>query len=225
MGRWIDRAVLLALTALLLYLLFFAAFGSVGIACGFSFLCCTLLRRICPTGRYNMTKYQAKAILERWAYGSDDSAKTQLSTLLNHHGELIYLTKHPTATLSMSDIFSVWKKHQNSERITVAAVCFADGRAKAFAATLHSPSVEIMDAQRLIPIIRRSALSSPQAPQGRQLVRHIRLRIASLPERRPWHRSMLTGLGLMLVYLLTGSAAYLALSIGSLFIAGISVRA
>lgn len=228
MGRWIDRAALTALTALGLYLLFLSAFDSIIVAGCLAFVCCGLLFRARHKRgeKYHMTRLQAQSILEGWAYGSDDEAQSQIEALMDgQQGELIYLAKHPTATLSMNDVFSAWKAHRNAEKLIVAAVCHSDGRARTFAATLKAPTIEILDAARLIPMVRRSSLPPPHALRGRQLFIRIKLLLTALPSRRPWHRNLLIGLGLMLVYLVSGSPAYLALSIGSLFIAGVSVRA
>ena len=225
MGKWIDRAALLSLTAVLFYLLFFSAFDSIFISCCMSFLCCALLHRLHGNEKFRLTKFQARTILEQWAYSSDEAVKTQIAELLHvPSSNLIYLSKHPTAAISVSDVFGIWKKYRNADQITITAVCYADSKAKAFASELQAPSVKIADAHSLIPLIRRSGISPPNHLRGRQFLRHLRILITELPARRPWHRSLLTGLGLMLLYLLTGSAAYLTLSIGSLFIAGVSLR-
>ncbi len=227
MGRWIDRAVQIAFIALILYLLFVSAFGSILASCCLSFACCALLfhhRRI-RGEKYRMTKPQAQAILERWAYGSDVEAEVQIKALLSkRQGELVYLPKHPTATLSMGDVFGAWKGHRDANKLIVAAVCPSDGKARTFAATLQLPSVEIVDAQQLIPLVRRSTLAPPRMPRGKQALDKLKLRLSALPNRRPWHRNLLIGLGLMLLYLITGSAVYLFLSIGTLFLAGIGLR-
>lgn len=227
MGRWIDRAVLTAMTAFFLYLLFVSAFGNIILAGGMSFFCCALLLRF-QHGRgekYRMSKLQAQTILENWAYGEDDAAKAQLESLIGKStGEVVYLPKHPTTTLSMNDIFSAWKGHRDAEKIIVAAVCHSDGRARTFAATLQAPTVEIMDAARLIPILRRSTLPPPHTLRGWQLFLRLKSLLMELPSRRPWHRNMMFGFGLMLVYLLSGSIAYLILSIGALFLAGVGLR-
>lgn len=225
MGKWIDRTAALTIMAIMLYLLFLSAFGHIGIACCFSLICCALILRLRQGERYRMTKLQAQTILENWVYGEDEDAKEQIASLLqNRPGELVYIPKHPASALSTGDVFSIWKRYRHAERIIIATACYADGKAKNFAATLQSPAAEIIDARKLIPLVRQSSISPPYAPRGRQFLRQLRLMIAGLPSRRPWHRSLLAGLGLMLVYLITGSPAYLALSICTLFIAGISVR-
>lgn len=227
MGRWIDRAALAALTAVLFYLLFVSAYGNIAAACCMSFLCCSLLFRFRQSRgeKFRMTKHQAQTVLENWAYGSDKDAESQIASLIAQRpGKLVYLPKHPTATLSMGDVFSAWKSNREAEKLIVAAVCHSDGRARTFSATLQSPSIEIMDAARLIPMIRRSNLDPPQVLRGRQVILRIKSLLTELPMRRPWYRNLLFGLGLMLVYLVTGIAAYLILSISALFLAGVSLR-
>lgn len=227
MGKLIDRTVLIALTAAALYLLFLSAFRSIIPAACMAFLCCTLLihtRRGRP-GR--MTRHQAQTILEHWAYGPDEQARVQIELLIGPgkpDGELVYLPKHPSATISMTDVFGAWKANRSTKKLLLASVCHADGRARTFARTLQEPSVVILDASRLLPLIRKSSIPVPRSPGGRRLAAKLRLSLSELPVRRPWYKSLATGIGLMLVYLLSGNAAYLALATAMLFLAGISIR-
>ena len=228
MGRWIDRAAMTALTAAALFLVFSLISGNVTAAYCMTLACSIPLVRIRKkkNNKYRMTRFQAQAILENWAYGSDEDAQTHIQSLLScgSDSEIIYLPKHPTASISMSDVFSTWKGHRSAEKIILCAVCYSDARARAFASTLQTPSVEITDAARLIPMIRKSSLPPPHVSSARHAACKIKALISELPFRRPWYRSMLAGLGLMLVYLIVGNPAYLALSVSTLFIAGISLR-
>lgn len=227
MGKWIDRFALLLLLSFALYALFLHAFGSIIAACAFTFACCTILLRALKFKgkKYRMTRLQAEAILQQWAYGPDEIAKAAIAQLLNaDESTLIYLPRHPSASISMGDVFSAWKSHRSDGHIIVSAPCYADARAKAFAKTLKSPTVSISDAAQLIPRLRRSDIPAPRSPQGRQLMQKIRELFASLPGRRPWYKNLGIGLMLMLLYLITGSAAYLILSISALFLSGAGLR-
>lgn len=226
MGKRIDRLVLLALTAFVLYIMFLNAFESIVIACAFTLLCCTVLLRL--FGKYihrdHMTRFQAKELLSRWAYDSDEKAESEILSLLQPDGKMIYFPKHPSSTLGMSDVFSAWKAHREEEIIIIVTTGCADGRAKTFSRTLEKPSVRIMDASKLIPIIRKSDIPVPHIQSGRFFFRKMKEIILMLPGRRPWYKNMLFGLAMMFVYLLTGRVIYLILSIGMLLLAGVGVR-
>lgn len=227
MGKWIDRTVLTALIAAILYLLFLSAFGSIIPAAGMAFICCALLihARRGKSGR--MTKHQAQMILERWAYGPDEEARIQIEALVvdsEPDAKLVYLPKHPTATLSISDAFNAWKANREANKLILATPCYADGRARTFSRTLQQPNVILFDTSRLIPLIRKSSLSAPRSPSGRRLLARLRIALSELPSRRPWYKSLAAGIGLMLVYLLSGNAAYLILATSMLFLAGVSIR-
>ncbi len=225
MGKIIDRAALLALPACALYLLFMRAFGNIALACALSFACCAPLVRLRRRSRGRMSARQAGAILERWAYGADDEARAQITRLLGApDGELVYLPRHPGASLSGGDVFSAWKARCGAERVIVAAACRADGKARALARSLSRPRVEIADAARLIALIRRSDIPAPRAPGLRDAARRLRLALACLPERRPWRQNALFGALLLPVYLLTGNPAYLLLALAALFLAGAALR-
>jgi len=227
MGKWIDRAVLTSLAAAAFYLLFLSAFGSIIPAACMAFMCCALLIHVRRGRPGRMTKRQAQTILEHWAYGPDDQARAQIELLIGTGKpgeELVYLPKHPSATLSMTDAFSAWKSHRSAKKLILASVCYADGRARTFARTLQEPYVAILDAARLIPLIRKSSIPVPHSPGRRRLAAKLRLTLSELPSRRPWYKSLAAGTGLMLVYLLSGNAAYLALATAMLFLAGISIR-
>lgn len=228
MGRIIDRAVLVALIATVLYFLFVQAFKSVSIACMLAFGCCAVLvRRVFHRPRSErMNSAQAAKLLEEWAYGPDDAARTKIARLLSIEDAqtLVYLPRHPAAAITMSDVFSAWKAHAGQERLLLAAPCRADGKARAFAKTLKSPAVELADAQRLIALIRRSDLEAPRVPRLRTLLERLRLAVAVLPERRSWKQNLLFGALLMPVYLLTNNPSYLFLGLAALFLAGVSLR-
>lgn len=228
MGKIVDRIVLAALLAAALYLLFVRAFQSIWAACALSFFCSAIIvHRILRMPRCaRMTAAQAVTLLERWAYGPDDEAEAHVAGLIAPGTDcsLVYLPRHPSAAVSMNDVFSAWKAHRNGKRLVLAAPCHADGRARTFARTLQEPAVEILDAPRLIALIRRSDLEPPRAPRCSAWFARLRLAVSALPERRPWKQSALYGLLLLPIYLFTNNPAYLFLSLAALFLAGVSLR-
>ena len=228
MGKWLDRALLTSLAAAALYLLFLSAFGSILAAACMSFGCCGLILRAFRGKAGRMTRHQAKTLLDSWAYGPDDDARASIARLSGISGanpKLVYLPKHPTASVSVSDVFGAWKSARGQNRLIIAAPCYSDSRARVFARTLQQPSAELLDAPRLISLIRRSELKAPQIPRGRMILKRFRIILSGLPGRRPWYKSLGAGLALMLVYLVSGNAAYLILSVSTLFLAGVSIRA
>lgn len=225
MGKTIDRAALLILLACALYLLFLNAFGSIPLACALSFACCIPIVQLRRRFRGRMSARQAAAVLERWAYGPDDEAREQIGKLLKVDVDsLVYLPRHASASVSAGDVFSAWKSHRGRERVILTAPCHADGKARVLARTLREPAVEIADAARLIPLIRRSEIAAPRAPGLRRAMKRLRLSFASLPDRRPWRQNVLFGALLLPVYLLTGNPAYLLLGLAALLLAGIALR-
>jgi len=229
MGKIIDRILLLALCASGLYILFLTAFGSVALSCILSFFCCALLmrRHRMRTPGKRMSAQEAREVLERMAFAPDDETSAAIRLLLNlpdDDSSLRYLPKHPSAGISVGDVFGAWKSTRGQERLIIAAPCYADSRAKLFSKSLTEPSVEIADAARLIPLIRRSDIKPPKVPCMKSLIRRLGTVICALPERRAWWKNALFGLLLLPVYLFTGNAAYLFLAIGALFLAGLGVR-
>lgn len=225
MGRIVDRLALLAALACALYLLFLHAFGSPALACALAFACCVPAVQFGRRFHGRMSARQAAAVLERWAYGPDDEARAQIGRLIEaDETPLVYLPRHTSASVSAGDVFSAWKAHRGEAKIALASPCHADGKARAFARTLREPAVELADAARLIPLIRRSDIAAPRAPGLRGALKRLRLSVASLPDRRPWRQNALFGALLLAVYLPTGNPAYLLLALAALLLAGIAAR-
>lgn len=227
MGRIIDRTVVLAFAATGMYLLFLSAFDNILLACALAFACCAALMRLGwrRVRGARMSALQAQTLLAQWAFGDDGDAKRGIAKLLSESEDgVAYLPRHPSATLGVGDVFSAWKNHRGRESLILAAPCRADGRARAFARTLKDPRVELADAAHLISRIRRSDLTPPRVQRAKGALERLKLALLALPDRRPWHQNLLFGLALMGLYLLTGNPAYLFLSIGCLFLAGVARR-
>lgn len=227
MGKWIDRAVLVTLTAFGLYILFLQAFGSVYAAAGLSFACTLMIvrRRSHRGARYLLTRMQAETILQKLAYGDDGEAHSRIARLTGcSEEELVYLAKHPTASVGMSDVFGAWKSNRDKPRLVIAAPCYADSRARAFAKTLREPSVEIADASRLIPQLRKHGLDGLQSDRLSARLSRMKKFFSDAPSRRPWPKNLLTGLFLLLLYLISGNILYLIASMVMLLLAGAGIR-
>lgn len=221
MGRIIDRFIAFAAVVTAGYLLFLRATDSVLLACALTFLSAALLRPAHPRAA-GMSALAAGEILNRWALGPDDEALMQLSSLTGDPNP-VYLSRHPGALIGYADVFSAWKSRRDEEEITVCAPCRADARARAYAKTLTGPRVRLMDAPRLIALIRASDLAPPPGARTAAIRRRLKA-LASLPARGSPGKRLLWGLALMLIYLATGRAICLAFSLAALMLAGVSLR-
>ena len=228
MGKRIDRLAGTAMMALVLYIFFIQVFESIPAACGMTLLCGIYLRQLFK-GRHlgrRLSTLQAQQLLNQWAFGPDEDTKAAIAGLFQESSteSLIYLPRHPSVLLSTSDIFNTWKAHRGEKSIRIAAVCYADARARAFAGTLREPSVEIIDAARLIPKIRKSELQAPAMPKGSLLLQRLKELLTAMPGRRPGYRNALLGAGMFGIYWITNNPLYLFLSMGTLFLAGAALR-
>jgi len=226
----IDHAALITLGASVLFLLFLTLLENIPAACALSFITCSvllfILRRCIPSPR--MKRMEAEALLNSWIFGDDEKARSSISEILNMPKDsysLFVLIRHPSSTISVGDIFTQWKNNLGTEHITIAATCRLDPRGKLLAGTLREPTVEIIDISRLISLIRCSELHPPKVRKLNMWFQHLRNAILILPTRLSWHRSLLYGLLLLLVYFITASAGYLFLGIAALFLSGVSIRA
>lgn len=228
MGKVIDRIVLYAVLGAALYLLFLAATGISAVSALLALACCFLLirRTVRQQPSARMTKAQALYTLEQLAYGDDVAAENQLAALLKPDADLsvCYLPRHPSASVSMADVFGAWKQHSGKSSVLLIAPCYADPKARTFARTLQAPAIEIADASRLLPLIRRSDIPPPRVFRGRALLMHIKDLLIALPMRRSCAKHALYGAFLFAVYWITGSAVYLFLAATSLFLAAAAWR-
>lgn len=228
MGRRVDRWALFLLGMPFFYGLSLRLTDSIAASAALTSLLLALLRQLIRRSSYfqgnRMSRAQAEAILFQWACLSEEEAFQRITGIVGKRDNLVCIARHPSLSLSLGDVFSVWKNHRDEDRLVIASTVRADARAKGLARTLHHPRVELIDAPCLIRFIRRSDLMPPKIPAGQILLRRLRDGIAHLCERRSWLKGAAIGLLLMFLYLLTGNVLYLALSVADLFFAGISLR-
>lgn len=227
MGKSIDRMLGLTLGFTALYALFMAAFSSIPISCVLTLLCAVLLRRPKSSRARRISAHEAEMLAAKWACQSDDICISRIAALMERSEDdpnLLILPRHPMFSLSAGDVFSAWKAHRGSDRLTIAASCRADERARTLARTLTSPAVELADLPVLIQRMRRAGLTPPEPAPLRERLSRLCAKLASLPARRRWNRYALSGAGLMAMYMATSNAPYLLLSVAVLFLSGISLR-
>ena len=164
MGKRIDRLALLCAAVAFFYGLFLRLLHQIPLACAATLLLFVVGRRmlrgkVLPA---RMSRFQAEQLLRSWVCESDDEARRHIAALLGANAPMVCVLRLPEATLTMNDVFSAWKTHRGKKALTVAATCFADGRARACARTLREPSVTLVDAPVLISRIRASDLPAPE---------------------------------------------------------------
>lgn len=226
MGKFIDRTVLGLLYILALYAFLMRTFQSIPVAAAMTLIGGVLLRIILRKRRprRRMTTFEAKMLMERWVFLPDGEAERCIASLLPEKTPLVYASRHPSATLSINDIYGLWRAHAAEEHMTLVTLCEADARARRFSRTLKNPCVTLLDAPKLLPKIRASEFEPPRLPRGSALAARLREQLAHLPDHRPWNQTMLIGLGLLAVYWLTANVGYLFASLGMLLLAGVSLR-
>ena len=214
-GRWIDKMALTTLSAAGLYLLFLNAGFGIPLSAALSFMGILLLRylhRFRPW-RSRVTASQARAALTAIAMLPEAEALQALQRLTGKTG-LTPLLKYPDTTLSIGEVFTLWRAHRSDKSLTLVSTCPAEPEAVALSETLNGPECVIIDSRALIKAIRATGLYVPQNPPRR----HIR---RVLPHVSP--KAGLYGASLLLMYLLTGQTLCLACAIMLMGITGVSL--
>ena len=230
MGKTIDRAAGLALSAVALYLFFLNAWHSIPLACLLAFLGAVLLRYILRRrpARPKRSVVQAERALFEIACLPECEAQAALQALVGQSQPLLIL-KHPDAALGINDVFALWKTARGAAHITVAATCGADARVLAAVEALRAPTVTLLDRRRLVRMLQAQPLPlgpevapTPAPPLSKRAASALRAILAQPPKPR----QLLVALGLLASYALTGRPLYLLLSLalmlclGCAFIAG-----
>ena len=240
-GEKIDRLALLILCAAGFYLFFLNAWHSIPLACALAFSCCTFLQRILHRrpSRWRCSVGRAESELMRLACLPEAEASAMIRSLIDkkYPSEAFHLhpvLKHPTATLSTGDIFSIWKGNRDSGPLVIAATCTADPRAITYTRELTNPPVAILDRRQLITILREFGPCFPNvkdsiAPSGQRfdrirfLIRRIHHGFTLLSARHGGAKNAAIGIAFLEIYLLTGNMLYLLIAMTMLFWVGASL--
>lgn len=228
MGRIIDKIVLTALGTSIYYLFFLNVSQNIPFSCALAFVSTLFTHRVLRhrPRRFKCTRAHAENTLSHIACLNEAEALEKLNFLIRHKYPdenfiLISIIKHPESALSINDIFSVWKKHINTERLVIAATCNADVRTTAYCGELLAPRIALLDRRRLINIIRENPPDSDSPPRRKfsQLLRKFFTRIVFCHVSL---KNALFALTLLGIYLLLGNPLYLFLSLAMLFLFGVS---
>lgn len=224
MGKKIDRAALLALAALGLYLGFVSAFGNIWLAAACALCALLLLRKLLSPLAGRLPKREARrgrarAEVERWALLDKDAAEAEARALLEKaypgqaaEAEMLFLPRHPQGPpLNLNAVLDAWRG-RGGEKLLLITTARADAAAHACAAKLAHPAVRLIDGERLCAL-----LAAFPPPKREEAPARRRLRIAVSRERAP--RRLLFGLLLLLMYLLLGNPLYLGAALLTLFLA------
>ncbi len=224
MGGVIDKIVLNVLIAAGYYLLFMAAFGSIPLACGLSFLCSALTHKLLHGLRCRMRssrRTQKKdlcrrisMLLDAWTlseapHGSIQNAIRQLYPECTETQTSIHILPRPSACppLESSDCFALWQEHRKEERLLIVCTGRVSSAASSFAQTLSSPRVRILDRALLAAALEKHPELVPEmqidsAPSRRK---HVHLHV----DRKHAPRCLLSGTMLLAMHFLLGNVLYL----------------
>ena len=225
MAGFIDRAALLSAAALGFYLYFLNAWQSVPLACLLAYICCAILEALLERRprRARLSRGEARRWLRRVAELPDEDAQRQIEALVRWRWPeesftLLPLIRYPEASLSAGDVFGLWKRNRDVDRLLIACTCGCDSRAAALAKALNAPKVAIVDLRRLTAILRRKGCPYGQSEAEKTSLR-VRLGafIAGMRAKKPTPREALWGVGALALYLLWGNPLYLAVSLATLF--------
>lgn len=229
MGKTIDRIVLFIISAVGFYFFFLNTWNSIPLACSLSFICCALINHLIyrRPSRFHCSRQQAAAEILRIAYLSEEAAALHMEKLLrfkypDEAFKVVPILKHPSGSISAGDIFSVLKKHRGNFNIAVCCTCAAAPRAFTYAKEFYSPKIAIIDQRGLARIIRESGFykDEPKKHRPAEIARSI---FRCISYRRFTVRDGLFALTLLSLYLFLGNLLYLFLSLGILFLFGISI--
>lgn len=218
-GRWIDRAALMALGATALYLFFLNAGAGIPLSMASAFICAALgryLYRYRPW-RDRVTMNRARAGLHAIARMTDDEATAALRRLTGRE-DVLPMLRHPYEKLPAGAVFGLWRAHLGEEALTIVTTCPAAPEAIALVETLTGPKVTLIDSPVLIKAIRRTGLYAPPEPKPEPLRQRLR-RFLRRFDRPASPRALLYGLSLMGMYLLTGQIPCL---LGGLTVIGVT---
>ena len=225
MGKRIDRAAGLLLSATGMYLFFLNAWQNIPLACAMSFAGSALLGHLVRRrpAREKMSARQARAELLRIAGLPDAEAAAALEALVRgrYPGEdcrVVPALKHPEANLNCGDVMNLWKANRGSGKVAIAATCDCEPRAALYARGLRDPMVAVVDRRTLERALRKADAPPEAPPPLRSALRQWPRRALHIAVSRPPRaRDALIAALLLAMYLVNGRAMYLLSALGMMF--------
>lgn len=229
MAGIIDRAVLMAASALAFYLYFLNAWQSVPLACALAFIGCAILETLLRKRpqRRRISGSMARHALYQIAQMPDAEGLAAIEALIRwrwpeRNASLCALLKYPESSLSPAEIFSLWKDHRSEERLLIACTCPCDRRGLAFARTLDHPKVAVVDARGLTALLRRRDCPIQLAQAERPpFMARLKARTARARAAKPTLREGIWALGSLMMYLIWGNPLQLVIALVTLFHLGV----
>ena len=239
MGRFIDRLTVTAAAAFLLYMLFISATGKILPALIMTFAAMVLLKKLIsrmpsePFAQKRRARKTAESIIEQLSLTDHSAARAALEKLIVHSYPDIpdgisyeYVLSHPSAMLSPAALIDIWHEHKSKERLLVISLPAAGAEVFSLASRLQAPEITLIDGRMLAGLIAvHPGIIEPDTTYIKAYIparRHIRLMRAA--SRAKAGKCALTGIFMLILFMLSGSAPYLIGSMLLLFIAGLSLK-
>ena len=234
MGKKIDRFALTSVLAIFLYFYFDSAFGSRMMAVLLSLVCCALIikaihrikRHFFSSSWYQKRELRRRAgsALMHLACMDKEEAHSLIARLIetcyqdNSPIELEQL--HPTLQLPSSRVFDLWRMHQHTNELIICTTGICNSETLILAKSLKQPRIAVIDAAALAQLIAEHPHGFYTETCG---AKKCRLRLKQLAtllfNRRNAPRCMLFSFSMLVMYVFSGNAYYLAFSLMLLFIA------
>ena len=186
-----------------------------------------IVRRI-PFIRKRKLRKNAGAAMLRIACLPQEQAHRDIIGLIHkcypgNEFTLEIIQQHPALKLSEAAVFQAWKKHAGEDRIVICASCRTEPIIRAFAASLPSPKITLIDSDMLSQMIAEypEGMIPENTPKAPLRLRHA---INLLINRKNAPRNLLFSASMLLMYILTANIFYLISALFLLFIAFLSLR-
>ena len=238
MGKKIDYFVLTAGIAVAFYLYIRSAVENRLLALGLSLLCCAVINRTFKRiyRSITSTSYAKNRQLRKKAAGAlmhlACMQAEECHDRLDGLTELIYskrytselIQRHPAA-IGISDIFSLWKKHQGCEKLVIFTTGHADEACFTLTAELKDPQIALLDANAISQMIARHP--DGMFPEGEKCIRTrfaLRHLAAIMINRKNAPKCLTMFISMMVIYIFSANILYLLCALFLLGIALVSLR-
>ena len=239
MGKKIDGFVLSALAACGFYLFFRLVFGGGVLSFALATLSFAVLMRTIKLLQRIISRFPwlnrrrlrglASGVVMELALLPEKEAQAAVEKLLNkcYPGEYAVrlVQNHPGLNLKEAEVFEIWKKNRDAEKLAICASCRADSACRAFASSLKNPKTAIVDSEDLCRMIAEHPDDYPlehSAPQRTGLrLKHIASMIFN---RKNIIRNLTLALSMAALYLFSGNIWYLLAACALVFISLASVH-
>lgn len=219
LGKRIDRAALTALGATGYYAAFMGAGAGIPLSGALAFGAMALTRRLIlkRPGRSPVSRARAEAAVQAIARMPGDAAFSALRTLAGREDACCAL-RYPEAALTAGEVYRLWRQQRRPAHMTLVATCPADAGAREAARSL---GVELIDRRALTRRVQQTGFYLPPEPAPVSLSARLRGLWLKIVDRPAKPRAVLTALGLIALYRLTGGPLCLLTALALLLVTGV----